>query len=290
MSTFTFKEITENTITNNGEAISGRLLYTQLGGNQSKPVYFGLKDGADSWTGNLSTITTQGFYLTSNVSGCTALVKYDLPSNLDINTAREIWLNIPSTTTSRTIQFSYNGITVFTIKQTIKNKTKYNIIITKPYWYNVSSNNISSPRYYLSMDNEYNEEYISKSGGNNVNLLTYDYTDVYLCFIDMELNGSNMIFNDKTIKNLSEQYNLEYVSGDLLSNADYICSFPHGMYDSEQDIQITNLYKNDSYNGRTMYLWYPATTQGSGNTFICCGEFSWQDNINCRIGYYTLEV
>lgn len=288
----TFKEITGNTLTNNGEAISGRLLYTQLGGNESKPVYFGLKDGADSWTGNLSTIATSGFYLTSNVSGCTALVKYDLPTNIDPNTAREIWLNIPSTTTSRTIQFSYNGITVLTVKQEITQKTKYNIIIAKPYWYNVSSNNISSPMYYLSMDNEYNEEYIAKSGGNNVNLLTNNYTDVYLCFIDMELNGSNMIFNNNTIENLSEQYNLEYVSGDLFGNAtnSYICSFPHGMYDSEQDIQITNLYKNESYNGSTIYLWYPATTQGSSNTFICCGEFSWHDNINCRRGYYTLEA
>ena len=286
----TFKEITGNTLTNNGEAISGRLLYTQLGGNESKPVYFGLKDGADSWTGNLSTIATSGFYLTSNVSGCTALVKYDLPTTIVPNTAREIFLNIPSTKTSRTIQFSYNGITVLTVKQEITQKTKYNIIIAKPYWYNVSSNNISSPMYYLSMDNEYNEEYIAKSGGNNVNLLTNNYTDVYLCFIDMELNGSNMIFNNKTIKNLSEQYNLEYVSGDLLSNDKYICSFPHGMYDSEQNIQITNLYKNESYNGSTMYLWYPATTQGSSNTFICCGEFSWHDNINCRRGYYTLEA
>ena len=58
--------------------------------------------------------------------------------------------------------------------------------------------------YYLSMDNEYNEEYIAKSGGNNVNLLKINYTDVYLCFIDMELNGSNMIFNNNTIENLSE--------------------------------------------------------------------------------------
>ena len=163
--------------------------------------------------------------------------------------------------------------------------------MAKPYWYNVSSNNISSPMYYLSMDNEYNEEYIAKSGGNNVNLLTNNYKDVYLCFIDMELNGSNMIFNDNTIKNLSEQYNLEYVSGDFFGNAtnSYICSFPHGMYDSEQDIQITNLYKNESYDGSTIYLWYPTTTQGS-NTFICCGEFSWHDNINCRRGYYTLEA
>lgn len=287
----TFKEITENTITNNGESISGRLVYNWFTGTESKPVYFGLKDGAGSWTGNLSTIATSGFYLTSNVSGCTALVKYDLPTTIDPNTAREIWLNIPSTSTSRTIQFSYNGITVLTVKQEITQKTKYNIIIAKPYWYNVSSNNISSPMYYLSMDNEYNEEYIAKSGGNNVNLLTNNYKDVYLCFIDMELNGSNMIFNGNTIENLSEQYNLEYVSGDLFGNAtnSYICSFPHGMYDSEQDIQITNLYKNESYNGSTIYLWYPATTQGS-NTFICCGEFSWHDNINCRRGYYTLEA
>ena len=112
----TFKEITENTITNNGESISGRLVYNWFTGTESKPVYFGLKDGADSWTGNLSTIATSEFYLTSNVSGCTALIKYDLPTNIDINTAREIWLNIPSTSTSRTIQFSYNGITVLTVK------------------------------------------------------------------------------------------------------------------------------------------------------------------------------
>lgn len=288
----TFKEITKNTLTNKGEAISGRLVYTWLGGNESKAVYFGLKDGAGNWAGNLSTKGTSAFYLTSNVSGCTAYVQDSTgsPSTADANTAREIFLNIPSTTTSRTIQFSYNGITVLTVKQEITQKTKYNIIIAKPYWYNVSSNNISRPMYYLSMDNEYNEEYITKSGGNNVNLFTNNYTDVY--FIDMELNGSNMIFNDNTIKNLSEQYNLEYVSGDLFGNTtnSYICSFPHGMYDSEQDIQITNLYKNESYNGSTIYLWYPTTTQGSSNTFICCGEFSWHDNINCRRGYYTLEA
>ena len=120
MSTFTFKEITENTITNNGEAISGRLLYTQLGGNESKAVYFGLKDGAGSWAGNLSTKGTSAFYLTSNVSGCTAQVKDLTAAPSTANTAREIWLNIPSTTTSRTIQFSYNGITLITVKQTIK--------------------------------------------------------------------------------------------------------------------------------------------------------------------------
>lgn len=61
-------------------------------------------------------------------------------------------------------------------------------------------------------------------------------------------------------------------------------------YDSEQDVYITNLYKNDSYNGSTMYLWYPATSYGSGNTFICCGEFRWNNIENQRIGYYTLEA
>lgn len=134
MSTFTFKEITENTLTNNGEAISGRLLYTQLGGNISKPVYFGLKDGAGSWTGNLSTKGTSAFYLTSNVSGCTAQVKDSTaaPSTADANTAREIFLNIPSTATSRTIQFSYNGITVLAVKQIIVIPNK--LLICKPIW------------------------------------------------------------------------------------------------------------------------------------------------------------
>ena len=114
----TFKEITKNTLTNKGEAISGRLVYTWLGGNESKAVYFGLKDGAGNWAGNLSTKGTSAFYLTSNVSGCTAYVQDSTgsPSTADANTAREIFLNIPSTTTSRTIQFSYNGITLITVK------------------------------------------------------------------------------------------------------------------------------------------------------------------------------
>lgn len=33
-----------------------------------------------------------------------------------MNKGREIKLYIPSTSTSRTIQFSYNGMTVFTVK------------------------------------------------------------------------------------------------------------------------------------------------------------------------------
>lgn len=123
----TFNEISKNTITNNGEVISGRLVYTWLGGNLSKSVYFGLKDGDGRWTGNLSTKGTSAFYLTSNVSGCTAQVKDSTctPTTEDANTAREIFLNIPSTTTSRTIQFSYNGTTLITVKQTIKELNEY---------------------------------------------------------------------------------------------------------------------------------------------------------------------
>lgn len=123
----TFKEISENTITNNGESISGRLVYNWFTGTESKPVYFGLKDGAGNWRGNLSTKGTSAFYLTSNVSGCTAQVKDSTtsPTTGDANTAREIWLNIPSTTTSRTIQFSYNGITLITVKQNIKVLNEY---------------------------------------------------------------------------------------------------------------------------------------------------------------------
>ena len=130
----TFKEITENTITNNGESISGRLVYNWFTGTESKPVYFGLKDDAGSWAGNLSTKGTSAFYLTSNVSGCTAQVKDSTaaPSTADANTAREIFLNIPSTTTSRTIQFSYNGTTLITVKQTIVIPNK--LLICKPIW------------------------------------------------------------------------------------------------------------------------------------------------------------
>lgn len=130
----TFKEITENTITNNGESISGRLVYNWFTGTESKPVYFGLKNGAGSWAGNLSTKGTSAFYLTSNVSGCTAQVKDSTtsPTTADATTAREIWLNIPSTTTSRTIQFSYNGITLITVKQTIVIPNK--LLICKPIW------------------------------------------------------------------------------------------------------------------------------------------------------------
>jgi len=114
----TFKECTYNTIKNTGELINGRLLYSWLlGGNISQPVYFGLKDTDNNWNGNLVSKGTSSFYLTSDTNGCTAEVKDSTytPTTADANTAREIWLNIPKSTASRTIKFSYNGTTVLTV-------------------------------------------------------------------------------------------------------------------------------------------------------------------------------
>ena len=203
----TFKEITGNTLTNNGEAISGRLVYTQLGGNESKPVYFGLKDGADSWTGNLSTIATSGFYLTSNVSGCTALVKYDLTTNIDINTAREIWLNIPSTSTSRTIQFSYNGITVLTVKQTINEYIFSNPAIRIGDVYNTAF-------ALVNQNISYNEQLIQK------NLVRFDRLiedGCVFCINYKNTNNTNIqsvSFRTKLLKDA----NINYISGVNLIN------------------------------------------------------------------------
>lgn len=235
----TFKEITENTLTNNGEAISGRLIYTQLGGNESKPVYFGLKDGADSWTGNLSTIATSEFYLTSNVSGCTALVKYVLPTNLDINTAREIFLNIPSTSTSRTIQFSYNGITVLTVKQEITQKTKNKLLICKPTWYYQST--ASTPIIGFSTSN-------TKINGD----VFYDYAvpdlNKWLCVTEQLNNPNSVHWNSQQIKTISS---LKYIEGTDLKNSiysDYFLINIYKVYDSnnnsiiEEDFdKITNI-------------------------------------------------
>lgn len=201
----TFKEITGNTLTNNGEAISGRLLYTQLGGNESKPVYFGLKDEADSWTGNLSTIATSGFYLTSNVSGCTALVKYDLPTTIDPNTAREIFLNIPSTATSRTIQFSYNGITVLTVKQTIKVLNEY--IFSNP---TIKIGDVYSPIFALVNQNiSYNKQLIIE------NLVRFDGLIEDGCVFCINYKNTNntdissVLFRNKLLKGA----NITYISG-----------------------------------------------------------------------------
>lgn len=236
----TFKQCTYNTITNSGEAINGRLLYSQLdGGNQSQPVYFGLKDDT-TWVGKLSTKGSSSFYLATDTTGCSAEVKDSTytPTTADANTAREIWLSIPKATAARKIVFSYNGTTVLTVNQNVTSKTKYNIIIASPYWYNISNDYIRGVTYYLYMDNAYDESYIARSGGNGVNLSVYNYTDFYMCFIDQELNGSNMIYNNQTINDLVQKYNLTYVSGDqyifdTAATSALICSFPQGMYDSE---------------------------------------------------------
>ena len=207
----TFKEITENTLTNNGEAISGRLVYTWLGGNESKPVYFGLKDGAGSWAGNLSTKGTSAFYLTSNVSGCTAQVKDSTaaPSTADANTAREIFLNIPSTSTSRTIQFSYNGITLITVKQTTLNE----YIFSNPIFIKLSD--VYSNAFTLVNQNiSYNEQLISE------NQFGFGRSIENGCVFCINYNNTNntnislVSFRTKLLKDA----NITYISGLNLIN------------------------------------------------------------------------
>ena len=200
----TFKEITENTITNNGDSISGRLVYNWFTGTEAKPVYFGLKDGAGSWTGNLSTKGTSAFYLTSNVSGCTAQVKDSTasPTTGDANTAREIWLNIPSTSTSRTIQFSYNGITVLTVKQTINE-----YIFSNP---SIRIGDVYNTVFALVNQNiSYNEQLIQK------NLVRFDRLiedGCVFCINYKNINNTNIqsvSFRTKLLKDA----NITYISG-----------------------------------------------------------------------------
>lgn len=205
----TFKEITENTITNNGESISGRLVYNWFTGTESKPVYFGLKDGAGSWTGNLSTKGPLAFYLTSNVSGCTAQVKDSTasPTTGDANTAREIWLNIPSTSTSRTIQFSYNGITVLTVKQTINE-----YIFSNP---SIRIGDVYNTVFALVNQNIiYNEQLIRQ------NLVRFDRLiedGCVFCINYKNINNTNIqsvSFRTKLLKDA----NITYISGVNLIN------------------------------------------------------------------------
>lgn len=295
----TFKEISENTITNNGESISGRLVYNWLNGTESsKAVYFGLKDEAGNWSGNLGTKGTSAFYLTSNVSGCTAQVKDSTtsPTTADATTAREIWLNIPKATASRKILFSYNGITVLTVNQ--NPRTLYNVYIIDPVHYSLSINNIISPVYYLSMDKEYNEEYIARSYENRVNVQTNNYTQYFIALLDIDMNtfqGSiNILDGTYTFKYLTDNYNLKHVSGytynfdGVIDN--YICSFARGMYDSEQEYYINNLYEVTSYNGSVIYIWNPANMVYYKDVFICTGEFSVTTSVGSRCGLYTIEL
>lgn len=206
----TFKEITENTLTNNGEAISGRLLYIQLGGNISKPVYFGLKNGAGSWAGNLSTKGTSAFYLTSNVSGCTAYVQDSTgsPSTADANTARGIFLNIPSTSTSRTIQFSYNGITLITVKQTALNE----YIFSNPA---IKIKDVYSTVFALVNQNiSYNEQLISRNSFGFGELIE---NGCVFCINYKNTNNTNILsvsFRNQLLKDA----NITYISGHNLIN------------------------------------------------------------------------
>lgn len=208
----TFKEITENTLTNNGEAISGRLVYTQLGGNISKSVYFGLKNGAGSWAGNLSTKGTSAFYLTSNVSGCTAYVQDSTgsPSTADANTAREIFLNIPSTSTSRTIQFSYNGITLITVKQTIKVLNEY--IFSNPV---IKIEDVYSTVFALVNQNiSYNEQLISENQFGFGGLIE---NGCVFCINYKNTNNTN-ILSVSFRTHLLKDANITYISGHNLIN------------------------------------------------------------------------
>lgn len=255
----TFKEITENTLTNNGEAISGRLLYTQLGGNESKPVYFGLKDGADSWTENLSTIGTSAFYLTSNVSGCTAQVKDSTtsPTNGDANTAREIFLNIPSTTTSRTIQFSYNGITVLTVNQTIEYNRFCHII-------DVSFiDNLPDHDFLITLT--------SKEIALTQNLLSYPTIAISRGVKDLLLYMSNDNYSiitgytDDDFNRLMSEYNLTYRRGKEYSTNMYgeyklICGNRSIYDDNDTIVDVNSLFIdiNDEY-PYTIYIYYRVT-------------------------------
>lgn len=208
----TFKEITENTITNNGESITGRLIYAQLGGNISKAVYFGLKDGAGSWTGNLSTKGTSAFYLTSNFSDCTAQVKDSTaaPSTADANTARGIFLNIPSTSTSRTIQFSYNGITLITVKQTIKGLNEY--IFSNP---TIKIGDVFSNVFALVNQNiSYNERLISE---NLIGFGGLIEDGCVFCINYKNINNTNI--NKASFRTLLlKDANITYISGQNLIN------------------------------------------------------------------------
>lgn len=204
----TFKEITENTITNNGEAISGRLVYTWLGGKESKAVYFGLKDRAGSWVGNLSTKGTSAFYLTSNVSGCTAQVKDSTaaPSTADANTVREIFLNIPPTSTSRTIQFSYNGITLITVKQKLNEYIFSNPII--------KIEDVHSTVFALVNQNiSYNEQLISENSFGFGRLIENG------CVFCINYNTNNTNISLESFRTeLLKDANITYISGLNLIN------------------------------------------------------------------------
>lgn len=212
----TFKECTYNTIKNTGELINGRLLYSWLlGGNTSQPVYFGLKDTDNNWNGNLVSKGTSSFYLTSDTNGCTAEVKDSTytPTTADANTAREIWLNIPKSTASRTIKFSYNGTIVLTVIQNIVEQRKYRYLFFEP---TMTNTNISQPIFCivsqsngsLKISNTAFTSYASGYGG------TYDNNALIAVCLDTDrLPKAQIFINSKKIKQLVDNNSLIYESG-----------------------------------------------------------------------------
>lgn len=222
----TFKQCTYNTITNSGEAINGRLLYSQLdGGNQSQPVYFGLKDDT-TWVGKLSTKGSSSFYLATDTTGCSAEVKDSTytPTTADANTAREIWLTIPKATATRTIKFSYNGITLITVKQTIVIPNK--LLICKPTWYYYST--ASTPIIGFSTSNtKINNDVFHDYAVPNLNK--------WLCATEQLNNPNSVHWNSLQIKTISS---LKYIEGTNLQNSiysDYFLINIYKVYDSNNN-------------------------------------------------------
>lgn len=264
----TFKEISENTITNNGESISGRLVYNWFTGTESKPVYFGLKDGAGNWGGNLSTKGTSAFYLTSNVSGCTAQVKDSTytPTTGDATTAREIWLNIPSTTTSRTIQFSYNGTTLITVKQYIKVLNEY--IFSNPV---IRTDDVYNTVFALvDQDISYNERLISE---NTIGFGGLIENGCIFCINYKNTNNTDInraSFRASTVKNA----NITYIRGVNLINQypkKWIATIPKLVIGTND---IATEY-NEIPEGTVFSVYTP--TKSGNPTFISVGTVSFSN-------------
>ncbi len=270
----TFKEISENTITNNGESISGRLVYNWFTGTESKPVYFGLKDGAGNWGGNLNTKGTSAFYLTSNVFGCTAQVKDSTytPTTGDATTAREIWLNIPSTTTSRTIQFSYNGITLITVNQTIKVLNEY--MFSNP---SLETTNIYNTVFALVNKNiSYNEQLISKNSVGFGGLIE----DGCVFCIDYKNTNNTNIQNASFRTSLLKNADITYISGQNL-----IYQYPRKWIATISKLVIgTNDIATNYYEIPNDIVFPIYTPNKLGNpTFISVGEVSFSSSINSMV-------
>lgn len=255
----TFKECQYNKITNTGELISGRLVYSQLdGGNESKAVYFGLKNDT-TWVGNLSTKGTSSFYLDSDTSGCTAEVKDSTytPTTADANTAREIWLNIPKTTVSRTIIFSYNGTTVLTVIQNVHIKTQYLFCIPS-----ISDTDIKSVAFSLVKQGlSYDEEYISRAmtgfGG------TSDGDD-FLVAIEMKSGDSSSI----------KGYQMQHASITYVSGQNFITSFPTKWIALFSQAVVSNKTISNDYEEicNNQYMIYTPSNESGGQTFKIIGQ------------------